>query len=550
MNVRPLPLFSAAATVAFLIALAAALSSQTAQPPSLTLLSKDGRRALPLAMAGDQELVALDDLATTFQLAVREESLGALTVSYKGKTILLTPEQALASVSGRLISLPAPPTRSGRRWLVPVEFISRALALIYDARLDLRKASRLLVIGDLRVPRITVRYDALGASGRLTVDATPRAQGTVTQEGDRLTVRFDADALDVPTPPLPFQGLQSLVQSVRVVDPTALTIDLAPRLGGFRATSQPVDTTMRLVIDLLAAQADSATTQPAPPQPPPDLPPAFAQPASAIHTIAIDPGHGGDDEGVRSAEGTKEKELTLAVARRAKAVIEARLGLRVLLTRDDDRNVPIDERASIANNNKADLFISLHANGSMRPATTGAAIFYAAFDRDAAQTATPGADGRVPTFSGGSRDIELVPWDLAQTRHLERSAAFADLVEQQFHDHVPLSAHPIDRAPLRVLESANMPAVLVEIGYLTNPDQARLLTGDAFQNALVLALLDAILKFRDTLTTKSVSENDEHALSRPAPPARNGPNTQVVPREARLPGAREALLGRAPGGTP
>ncbi len=549
MNARPIPLFSGAATVAFLIALAAALSSQTGQPPSLTLLSKDGRRALPLAVVGDQELVALDDLAATFQLAVREESLGALTVSYKGKTILLTPEQALASVSGRLISLPVPPTRSGRRWLVPVEFISRALALIYDARLDLRKPSRLLVIGDLRVPRIIVRYDALGASGRLTVDATPRAQGTVTQEGDRLTVKFDADALDAPAPPLPWQGLQSLVQSVRI-DATTLTIDLAPRLGGFRATSQPVDTTMRLVIDLLAPPTDSATAQPAaPPQPPPDLPPAFGQPASAIHTIAIDPGHGGDDEGVRSAEGAKEKELTLAVARRAKAVIEARLGLRVLLTRDDDRNVPIDERTSIANNNKADLFISLHANGSMRPATTGAAIFFAAFDKDAAQTATAGADGRVPTFSGGSRDIELVPWDLAQTRHLDQSAAFADLLEQQFRDGVPRAAHPIDRAPLRVLESANMPAVLLEMGYLTNADQARLLTSDAFQNALVLALLDAIVKFRDTLTARSVSENDEDAPSRPAPPAKNGPNSQVVPREARLLGARDALLGRAPGGT-
>ena len=549
MNARPIPLFSGAATVAFLIALAAALSSQTGQPPSLTLLSKDGRRALPLAVVGDQELVALDDLAATFQLAVREESLGALTVSYKGKTILLTPEQALASVSGRLISLPVPPTRSGRRWLVPVEFISRALALIYDARLDLRKPSRLLVIGDLRVPRIIVRYDALGASGRLTVDATPRAQGTVTQEGDRLAVKFDADALDAPAPPLPWQGLQSLVQSVRI-DATTLTIDLAPRLGGFRATSQPVDTTMRLVIDLLAPPTDSATAQPAaPPQPPPDLPPAFGQPASAIHTIAIDPGHGGDDEGVRSAEGAKEKELTLAVARRAKAVIEARLGLRVLLTRDDDRNVPIDERTSIANNNKADLFISLHANGSMRPATTGAAIFFAAFDKDAAQTATAGADGRVPTFSGGSRDIELVPWDLAQTRHLDQSAAFADLLEQQFRDGVPRAAHPIDRAPLRVLESANMPAVLLEMGYLTNADQARLLTSDAFQNALVLALLDAIVKFRDTLTARSVSENDEDAPGRPAPPAKNGPNSQVVPREARLLGARDALLGRAPGGT-
>jgi N-acetylmuramoyl-L-alanine amidase len=502
LNARPLPLFSAAATVAFLIALATALSSQTAQPPSLSLLSKDGRRALPLAMVGDQEFVALDDLAATFQLALREESYGAFTVSYKGKTILLTPDQAIASVSGRLISLPAPPSRNGRRWLVPVEFISRALALIYDARLDLRKPSRLLVIGDLRVPRIIVRYDPLGASGRLTIDATPRAQGTVTQEGDHLILKFDADALDVSNPPLPSQGPQSLVQSVRIVDATTLAIDLAPRLGGFRAASQPVDTTMRLVIDLLAAQTDTATAQPAspPPPPPPDLPPVFGQPASAIHTIAIDPGHGGDDEGVRSVQGTKEKELTLAVARRAKAVIEARLGLRVLLTRDDDRNVPIDERTAIANNNKADLFISLHANGSMRPATTGAAIFYAAFDKEAAQTATAGADGRVPTFSGGSRDIELVPWALAQTRHLDQSAAFAALLEQQFHERVPLAARPVDRAPLRVLESANMPAILLEMGYLTNVDQAKVLAGDAFQNALVLALFDAIVKFRDTLT--------------------------------------------------
>ena len=76
---------------------------------------------------------------------------------------------------------------------------------------------------------------------------------------------------------------------------------------------------------------------------------------------------------------------------------------------------------------------------------------------------------------------------------------------------MPRAAHPIDRAPLRVLESANMPAVLLEMGYLTNADQARLLTSDVFQNALVLELLDAIVKFRDTLTARSVSENHEHA---------------------------------------
>ncbi|HMB80346.1 MAG TPA: stalk domain-containing protein, partial [Vicinamibacterales bacterium] len=333
MNARPISSFPVASTAAFLIVLAAALSSQTAPPPALSLLSKDGRRALPIALVADQEFVALDDLAAAFQLTVREESLGAVTVSYKGKTIVLTPDQALASVAGRLVSLPAPPARNGRRWLVPVEFISRALSLIYDTRLDLRKPSRLLIIGDLRVPRIAVRYDPLGASGRLTIDATPRANAAVTQDAEHLTIKFEADALDVSTPPLSAPGSPGLILGVRLVDATTLAVDLGPRFAGFKAAGQPVDTTMRLVIDLVAAQTDTAAvpTQQAPPPPPADLPPSFGQPSSAFRTIAIDPGHGGDDEGVHSADGAKEKELTLTIARRLKSVIETRLGLRVLL---------------------------------------------------------------------------------------------------------------------------------------------------------------------------------------------------------------------------
>ena len=509
MNARAVPQLSVAATLALLLGLAAALSSQT-PPPSLTLLSKDGRRALPISLVADQEFVALDDLAAPFQITVREDALGAVTVSYKGKTIVLTTDQALASVSGRLVSLPAPPSRSGRRWLVPVEFISRALALIYDARLDLRKASHLLVVGDARVPRITVRFDPLGNAARLTIDATPRAASTVTQDGDHLTIKFDADALDALNPPLAPQAPQGIVQAVRLVDATTMAVDLGPRFSGFRTTTQPIDTTQRLVIDLIAqAPTDtqpSATPspqpaqpgQPAQPAPPaPEPPPLFGQTASAIHTIAVDAGHGGDDEGVKSADGAKEKDLALAVARRAKAVVEARLGLRVLLTRDDDRNVPLDERTAIANNNKADLFISLHANGSMRSTTSGASIFCAAFDKDAAQAAAAGGAERLPTFGGGLRDIELVPWDLAQTRHLDRSERFAELLEQQFHDRVPLSSRVIDRAPLRVLESANMPAVLIELGYLTNVEQAKLLASDAFQAAAVQAIYEAIVRFRD-----------------------------------------------------
>jgi N-acetylmuramoyl-L-alanine amidase len=512
LTTRAFPHFPVTACI-LVVALVAGLSSQTASTPSLTLLAKDGRRSVPLAIADGQEMVALDDLAAAFQLTVREDALGALTVSYKGKTIVLTPDQALASVSGRLVSLPAPMIRgAGRRWMVPVEFISRALGLIYDARLELRKTSRLLLIGDVRVPRITARYEPLGAAGRLTIDATPRATSTVTQDGDRLSIKFDADALDAQNPLIAAPGPQALVQSVRVGEgTTTVVVDLAPRLGGFRSAAQPGDTSSRLVIDLMAP-ADTAApspqappaAQPAPPapstQPTPDVPFAFGQQPSALHTIAIDPGHGGEDEGVKSATGVKEKDVTLALARRTKAAIEARLGLRVLLTRDDDRNVPLDDRASLANNNKADLFISLHVNGSMRPSTTGATVFLAAFDKDAARTADTGGIEKLPTFGGGLRDVELVPWDLAQTRHLDRSEAFAALLQQLLQQRVPLAPRAIDRAPLRVLESANMPAVLIELGYLTNPEQVKLLTSDGFQNAAVQAMVEAVIRFRDSTT--------------------------------------------------
>lgn len=501
MDSRSFPLFSACIGT-LLFALAGVLSSQTAAGPSLTLLARDGRRTLPLSIANDQESVALDDLASAFQLTV-QESLGAITVSYKGRTIVLTPDQSLASSSGRLISLPSPPTRAGRRWVVPVEFISRALAPIYDTKLDLRKPSHLLVIGELRVPHVTVQYEPLAASGRLTIDAMPRADSTVTQDGQRLLVKFDADAIDAANPPLPPPGGQNLVQSVSVANPTTLAIDLAPRFAGFKATAQPSDRTARQVIDILA-QADTTPPAPAsgappPPQPPASELPSFGAPVSPIRTMAIDPGHGGDDDGAKGMNATKEKDVALAIARRAKAAIEARLGIRVLLTRDDDRNVALDDRTAIANNNKADLFVSLHANASLRRSTTGASLFVATFGPDNVLGTAPGAAERVPTFGGGLRDIELVPWDLAQTRHLDQSMAFGNILRQQLTDRVPLGPHPIDRAQLRVLESANMPAVLVEIGYLTNADQEKLIAGDAFQNTFVQALYDSVVRFRDAL---------------------------------------------------
>lgn len=469
-----------------------ALRAQSASP-GLTVWAREGKRTVAVTQAGGRDLVALDDLASLFQLIVRDER-GAVTVSYKGRTIVLTPDQTMASVSGRLVSLTAPPTHVAGRWLVPLDFINRALAPVYDAPLDLRRASRLLVVGNLRVPRIIVGHDAAGSVARLVFDIQPRTDASVSPDGSaRLVVKFDADAVDAV---LPAGAPPPIVQGVRVVEPASFVIDLSGGFRTFRSSMQPADSGSRLVLEVLSSQPDAAppvsVAEPAPRLP--DQPaPSFG--TAGIRTLAIDAGHGGDDVGARSADGILEKDVTLAVARRLRALVESRLGMRVLMTRDDDQAVRVAERTALANNNKADVFISLHANASFRPAVSGASVIVASFPADVVTELR--APTRLPAVGGGMRDIELVPWNLAQIRHRDRSDGFARLLVAQLDGRVALAPASIEYAPLRVLESANMTAILVELGYLTNPEQARQLAGADFQNTVASSIADALARFRD-----------------------------------------------------
>ncbi len=460
-------------------------------------------------MAG-QEMFALDDLARLFNVVVREDvAAGGLTVTAGTQTIVLSSGQSLASVSGRLVSLPAAPVREGRTWYVPVDFVPRALALAMGGRLELRKPSRLILVGDIRAPRIVGRMEPLGSVARVTLDISPATPHTVTQEGTRLTVRFEADALDAA---LPATTSPELVVNVRPGDgPATIAIDLGPRFASFRTVDTPGDRgAARLVIDIVAQTTEpqpspttptpTPTPSPTPGAPAPEMPPLIdLAPAGTLRTIVIDAGHGGTEEGAKGPGGTLEKQVTLNVARRLKAALEGRLGLRVILTRDGDTTIGLDERAAVANNNKSDLFVSLHANASPRPGTSGAEVFYLSLDEygDAAERAAHVDSEALPVFGGGSRDIELILWDMAQARYIKESAALAQSVESSLRQRVPMSARAIQQAPFRVLVGANMPAVLVEMGFITNPGQEKHLQSDEFQNLIVQALVESISRFRD-----------------------------------------------------
>ena len=478
----------------------------TAPASPLTLISRDGRRPVPTTVLNGQEFIALDDLASLFQLTVREDALaGGVTIGYKGRTIVASADQAMASVNGRVVTLPAPVARTGRRLLVPLDFIPRALAPIYDSPIDLRRASRLLIVGTIRVARVTVRIDAVGPPTRAVVEITPALLVSAGYDAGRVLVRIETDALDAAPPPTP-AGLIDQIQTGNQT--TAIAFALSPRSGTPRVSTTTTTESTRVTIEVpLAAQTQDTSAAPAPQPPPPPaqapgaVPALPASAAAKLQTLVIDAGHGGDDTGVRGPKGTLEKQVTLDVARRLKTLIETRLGVRVVMTRDDDRAIPPDERDAIANNSKADLFLSVHANGAPAAGVKGTEVYYLHLDRagEDARRSVEATELVLPVVGGGTRPIDVIRWDLAQAAHVDASSRFASMLEEELEKRGPMGPRPLQQAPMRVLIGANMPAALVEIAYLTNADQEQSLHSADFQAGLVQAMYDAIVRFRGYL---------------------------------------------------
>jgi N-acetylmuramoyl-L-alanine amidase len=456
-----------------------------AQQGVYTVFTSDGRRTLPYRSVGGADMVALDQLAGPFALTVAEDNvLRGLVISTRGERILAIPGQSFVQVAGKVISLSAPIQREKNAWLVPIDFLSQAVGPATGTRVVVRRPSHLVIVGDVRVPQISGSFERTDATARLVLEILPATAHRITRDGNRLTIRFDAAALDAE----PVTGLVPEFISAFRADGPSLILELGPSAATYRTE----DETTRLTIELLPPGPPPA---PAPATPAAPLP--TIDPTPGLRTVVIDPGHGGEDEGVTSAGGTSEKNLALQVARRLKSGIESRMGLRVLLTRDGDENVPIDRRTSLANNNKADLFISLHANASFRSDVRGAQVLALSSGDYAAE---PGADTSpglpVPMVGGGTRLVKAVPWDLAQLPVAERSSSIAAVLVRHLTERgVLLYTRPAAQLPLRVLVGANMPAVMLEMGFLTNGEDERALTG-AGAEAVVEALLATIAEVR------------------------------------------------------
>ncbi|PSQ80849.1 MAG: N-acetylmuramoyl-L-alanine amidase [Bacteroidetes bacterium QS_1_63_11] len=223
---------------------------------------------------------------------------------------------------------------------------------------------------------------------------------------------------------------------------------------------------------------------------------------SRLDTIIVDPGHGGKDPGA-VANGLQEKDVVLDVAHKLGDYIENRLDLEVMYTRSDDRFIALKERGHFANRRGGDLFISLHANAFRSASVEGTETYFLGRSKtDDARRVMKQENSVVREYEENPErydeyDAEaFVKGELFLSASMQFSEEFASIVQDQFKHRVNRRSRGVHQAGFYVLWSASMPSVLVELGYVTNPQEARFLNSERGQTYLASALFRAVRKYK------------------------------------------------------
>ena len=220
----------------------------------------------------------------------------------------------------------------------------------------------------------------------------------------------------------------------------------------------------------------------------------------AFEVVIVDAGHGGSDDGARGPGGSLEKDIVLGVARELAAALREQ-GLAVVMTRDGDAYVPLEERTHIANDARGDLFVSIHANAARDAKVRGSETFFLSLEASdaAAQSVAErenSAFGAPAKLMPRSDDpLVAILGNLMSSEHLTASQEFARLAQERLAQIAPETSRGVKQAPFVVLDGVQMPAALVEIGFISNLRDERSMRSAAGRRAVVAAVAEAVVEF-------------------------------------------------------
>lgn len=462
------------------------------------LLAQGTRREILPVLRDGAEMLSLDSVIAGLGVALRPEAPGSsVKLLYEGREVTLFHKKSLASVGGDLRLLSAPSLYDEGRWLLPVDAVPRLLGPLLGQPAEWRPGSRVLLIGRAGVARLSVSTFVSGDVVRVVLESSEKVPFRVQQAEGRVTVGVLRDTIDTSFHQERLTG--GIVDWVQYLGgrENVFALTLGRRFGQLRAVEQENPPRLVLELEASAGGAASPATRPTPRS----APPGEAE-ARALRVVVIDPGHGGSDTGAKGPGGALEKDVVLLLARRLRAQLMNNLGLQVFLTRDSDQDLALDQRTALANNYKADLFISIHANASRAAGARGSEVYFLAYqasDDESRKVAL--AEGALPEAVSGDAasgptpsDVALILWDMAQAEHLEESSALASRLQEELSEG-GTPGRGVKQAPFRVLVGAAMPASLVEVAFISNPEEEKQLVSEAWQARVAAALARGVSRY-------------------------------------------------------
>jgi N-acetylmuramoyl-L-alanine amidase len=230
----------------------------------------------------------------------------------------------------------------------------------------------------------------------------------------------------------------------------------------------------------------------------------------SLRKLVLDAGHGGHDHGARSPQGFSEKDVNLAIVLKLADRLRRETDMEVVITRTDDTFIPLPQRTQIANAGGADLFVSIHGNGAYRRSATGFEVYFLSLQSSDDRAARLAAFENGPEMavlpldpSGTSDDLSAILRDVIRTENLAASERLAVAMQQRLDLAMNIENRGVKQAPFFVLAGAQMPAVLIEVGFMSNPEEAESLRRPDVQARIVAALFEAVLYY-DLVNARNV----------------------------------------------
>lgn len=315
---------------------------------------------------------------------------------------------------------------------------------------------------------------------RVVFDLKTKLPYRVNRDSGSIVIDFPSGRLEPQNTSLKVKdGRIEEIRADQVGRGTRVTIRLGQRAGSFN--SLLLENPYRLVIDVRKADIKK----------------------NNLDVIIIDAGHGGKDPGAIGRRGLKEKVVTLDIARRLEKKLKREDKLKIILTRDRDEFISLDNRVKIANQNAGALFISIHTNSVLRKDIGGFETFYLAESKTAEARAVVTLENSVleleerPFWSDLGKELEKILWDLRYAEFKVESRELASTVQANLDKRLTLANRGTKGALLYVLRGAAMPAVLAETAFISNPREEVFLSRASFRETVAQALADSILQYRD-----------------------------------------------------